>query len=163
MQELKKCPCGSVPKSLQINAQDRDKWAFVSGDCCGEWSIEYRNNYARVPSEESMERARVAWNNAPREALRQQTAPVDLEQFREACHWMKAHGSLQRCAEADRLLSIIDNSSQRPVVDDARMARALEWLRAIAECSEDPADKPHIEAIEEAISAYQQNNGDQKR
>lgn len=45
-------------------------------------------------------------------ALRQKTAPVDLEQFREACHWMKAHGSLQRCAEADRLLSIIDNAGK---------------------------------------------------
>lgn len=126
MQDLKKCPCGNAPKSLQINAQDRDKWAFVSGDCCGEWSIEYRNNYARVPSEESMERARVAWNNAPREALRQQTAPVDLEQFREAveslCNGAGSMSSAEwarREAERKRLLSIIDNSSQQPVADDA--------------------------------------------
>ena len=65
--------------------------------------------------------------------------------------------------EVEAVRAIAAAIRQRPVVDDARMARALEWLRAIAECSEDPADKPHIEAIEEAISAYQQNNGDQKR
>lgn len=35
------------------------------------------------------------------------------------CHWMKVHGSLQQCAEAKRLLSIIDNSSQQPVAEDA--------------------------------------------
>lgn len=88
MQDLKKCPCGSTPKSLQINAQDRDKWAFVSGDCCGEWSIEYRNNYARVPSEESTERAREAWNNAPRAALRQRPVVDDAMVERAAEAWL---------------------------------------------------------------------------
>lgn len=63
---IKPCPCGQVPGALQINGQDRDKWATVSGACCGEWSVEFRNGYARIPSAESDELARAAWNGAPR-------------------------------------------------------------------------------------------------
>ena len=64
--QIKPCPCGRTPTKLHINAQDRDKWASVSGDCCNEWSIEYRNGYARIPSDESMELALAAWNAATR-------------------------------------------------------------------------------------------------
>ena len=45
---------------------------------------------------------------------------------------------------------------QRPVVDDARMARALEWVRVMAM---QDANGSHLPAIEEAIAAYDPNCG----
>lgn len=87
--------------------------------------------------------------------------------------------------EADRLLSIIDNAHQpapvvdewcrdyhcagdcgmrghgwqhSPVVDDTRMARALEWVRALAKpCSAE--EREMLNSIEEAIAAYNPNCG----
>ena len=85
-------------------------------------------------------------------------APVDLEQFREAVTcWHDAalpanDVEAKRKAEAKRLLSIIDNAGK---VDDARMARALEWVRvrALAKpCSVE--EREMLSAIEEAIAAY---------
>lgn len=46
-----------------------------------------------------------------------------------------------------------------PVVDDARMARALEWLRAECGFYNNPEAHTHIPAIEEAIAAYDPNCG----
>ena len=46
---------------------------------------------------------------------------------------------------------------QRPVVDDARMARALEWVREATEGEAECAE--HLPAIEEAIAAYDPNCG----
>jgi len=64
------CPCGAVPKNLSVQGDGMaDKWGTVSGDCCGEWSIEFRNQYAGIPSEESTALATVAWNAAPRQPL----------------------------------------------------------------------------------------------
>ena len=63
---LKSCPCGATPDALHISGEVKAKWAFVSGSCCGEWSIEYRNNYADLSSPEAMELATTAWNEAPR-------------------------------------------------------------------------------------------------
>ena len=46
MISLKPCPCGVTPKELGITgAGQGDKWAHVSGNCCGHWEIEFRTNY----------------------------------------------------------------------------------------------------------------------
>ena len=159
-------------------------------------------------------------------ALRQQPAPVDLEQFREAVECLcNGAGSIssaewaRRDAERKRLLALIDNAgkvetagvptdgglAQRgeawlkvaqalnwyapwwlngegtgrekavaaikkmakvygatqpaPVADDARMARALEWVRDVAQGMPASAAKEHLPAIQEAIAAYDPNCG----
>ena len=47
---------------------------------------------------------------------------------------------------------------QPPVVDDARMARALEWVRALTKpCSAE--EREMLNSIEEAIAAYDPNCG----
>lgn len=66
MSELKICPCGKIPRNLLINGLDYSKWAYVSGDCCGIWEVEYRNNYHKLDSTEAMEAAKTEWNNADR-------------------------------------------------------------------------------------------------
>jgi hypothetical protein len=63
---LKKCGCGKTPKNLSITQENSYKWAWVSGDCCGEWSIEFRTNYLDLESEECKALANEAWNSAPR-------------------------------------------------------------------------------------------------
>ena len=123
-------------------------------------------------------------------ALRQQPAPVDLEQFRLAVEALKVVGNALKqpdlIAEYDRLLSIIDNAGNAcglyrcvecddhyrvgtpcdcrsqpkpaPVVDDARMVRALWWLRDVSKIF--PVERhEHLPAIEEAIAAYDPNCG----
>lgn len=99
-------------------------------------------------------------------ALRQQPAPVDLEQFRLAVAAFKVVATQAKqpdvIAEADRLLSIIDNAHQpAPVVDDARMARALEWVRGEREPGGEMVfpSQSVLAAIEEAIAAYDPNCG----
>lgn len=47
----------------------------------------------------------------------------------------------------------------RPVVDDARMARALEWVLAECVVYSNPEARTHLPAIEEAIAAYDPNCG----
>jgi len=37
----------------------------VFGDCCGEWQVEFNNNYTQ-DKDKMAERARKAWNAAPR-------------------------------------------------------------------------------------------------
>ena len=61
------CPCGEYPNELAVveNGQGT-KWLIVSGDCCSEWSIEFRNNYAPIDSNECRTNALMAWNAAPR-------------------------------------------------------------------------------------------------
>lgn len=68
MADLKACPCGKVPAHLSVSSPegDRPKWARVSGDCCGEWEIEYRNQYEQLGMPASQDRATAAWNRAPR-------------------------------------------------------------------------------------------------
>lgn len=64
---LKKCPCGYFPRELIINdAGQGGKYAFVSGDCCDEWLTEFRSDYKDLNSQECMDLAIKAWNNAPR-------------------------------------------------------------------------------------------------
>lgn len=69
MKDLKECPCGKTPKKLFIVSADKaDKYAYVSSaDCCGEWEIEYRNDYK--VGDESYELAVEAWNRAPRKLI----------------------------------------------------------------------------------------------
>ena len=46
---------------------------------------------------------------------------------------------------------------QPPVVDDARISRALEWVRGATEG--DAGRREHLPAIEEAVAAYNPNCG----
>lgn len=64
--ELKPCPCGKTPKEVLIYGEDRDKWAFAYGDCCGDWHVEFRMHYLNVGSKEARKLAAEAWNEAPR-------------------------------------------------------------------------------------------------
>jgi len=63
---LAPCPCGKTPEDLGIDPGDTCKWAWVHGDCCGEWNIEFRTDFYEVDSEECMVLATKAWNDAPR-------------------------------------------------------------------------------------------------
>ena len=66
MSELKPCPCGVTPDNLHIYFNIFvDKLAWVSGTCCGEWSIEFQTNYG----EGLQNRAQEAWNEAPRSSV----------------------------------------------------------------------------------------------
>ena len=67
MSKLKRCPCGEIPTTLILadNGQG-GKWATASGDCCNEWSIEFRTYYAELDSDDCMDTAIEAWNNTPR-------------------------------------------------------------------------------------------------
>lgn len=65
--DLKRCPCGEIPTSLQITDNGQGaKWANVSGDCCGEWMIEVRTSYYSLDSDECMQCAIEGWNMANR-------------------------------------------------------------------------------------------------
>ncbi len=68
--ELKQCPCGKIPERLDIISEhNRPKWAYASPECCGEWMIEFRNQYDDVTSKESYRKAVVAWNETTRGGL----------------------------------------------------------------------------------------------
>ncbi len=75
--ELKPCPCGETPKDLAIvdNGQG-GKWAEVSGNCCGEWSIEFRTQYFPPDSNECIALAAEAWNEAPRNTRMEASPPT---------------------------------------------------------------------------------------
>ena len=64
MKKLKQCPCGEFPQSLNIEDKLSGKWIEVSGMCCGEWTLETRNNYAI--DDERDDNAALAWNSAQR-------------------------------------------------------------------------------------------------
>lgn len=69
LQRLKPCPCGKTPEKVCIyDAGQGGKWAWVSGDCCGEWNIEFRTSYHELDSSECMELAISAWNETKRGA-----------------------------------------------------------------------------------------------
>jgi len=63
--KLNRCPCGEIPTELCIDG-DRRKWSYVSGNCCGEWSVEFRSQYYQNNDPELMEYATKAWNSAKR-------------------------------------------------------------------------------------------------
>ena len=64
--EIKKCPCGKYPKSLNISEGSTSNWGYASGDCCGEWLSEFRSVNHDPMSKESYEQAIVYWNDMPR-------------------------------------------------------------------------------------------------
>ena len=66
---LMPCPCGKHPTELVIvDAGQGGKWAYVYGDCCSKWNIEFRTQYHPLDSNECMALALEAWNEAPRRA-----------------------------------------------------------------------------------------------
>lgn len=68
-EQLKPCPCGDVPKKLEIYHAGHttlDKWAWVSESCCGQWNIEFRTNYHSLDSSECMTCAISVWNGTKR-------------------------------------------------------------------------------------------------
>ena len=65
--QLKPCPCGKIPKELNIYGDfDGAKWAYVSSDCCGDWELEFRTQYSAWESEECKQYALERWNGAKR-------------------------------------------------------------------------------------------------
>lgn len=69
MTELKRCPCGKTPDKLFIqDAGQGGKWAYVGGDCCDSWEIEFRTSYYDIDSKDCEDIALEAWNSAPRGA-----------------------------------------------------------------------------------------------
>lgn len=68
--KLKPCPCGETPDQLCIMEGDI-KWAWVSGSCCGMWSLEFRTNYHPLDSEECMKLAIEGWNSSPRKEMKE--------------------------------------------------------------------------------------------
>lgn len=66
-EQLKACPCGKTPTVLSItDAGQGGKWANCTGNCCGEWTIEFRTMYHSLDSTECVDLAFKAWNEAPR-------------------------------------------------------------------------------------------------
>lgn len=63
--QLKPCPCGVVPRMLMINCADRAKYGQMTGDCCGEWTVDFKNGYASDKQVTQL-KAVTAWNDAPR-------------------------------------------------------------------------------------------------
>jgi len=64
---LKPCPCGETPSKLYIvDTGQGGKYADVIGDCCGDWKLEFRQQY--TSGEEAMALARYTWNTATRGA-----------------------------------------------------------------------------------------------
>ena len=68
MSALKQCPCGQIPEKLAIVGGHTEKYAYVVGECCGEWHIEFRTDYQPRGSSELHNLAEAAWNGAPRGA-----------------------------------------------------------------------------------------------
>lgn len=65
--ELAPCPCGSTPSALNVTGEFHSpKYGRVSGNCCGEWEIEFRNQYCEIGGIESTAKATKAWNDASR-------------------------------------------------------------------------------------------------
>lgn len=68
MNKLKRCPCGEIPSALYISdAGQGGKWAYVYGDCCNVWEVEFRSHYHDTEGEKCMLLAVEAWNEAIRD------------------------------------------------------------------------------------------------
>jgi len=63
---LEPCPCGSVPKSLEIVSMGQYKYALAVPSCCEEWMIEFRTVNYKLDSDETMDAAVLAWNISTR-------------------------------------------------------------------------------------------------
>ena len=62
---IEPCPCGKQPMMLMLELDRDKKRGHVFGDCCSEWMVEFNNNY-NVDKDKMAERAKAAWNRAPR-------------------------------------------------------------------------------------------------
>lgn len=62
---IEPCPCGKQPTMLMLELDADKKRGHVFGDCCSEWMVEFNNNY-NVDKDKMAERAKAAWNRAPR-------------------------------------------------------------------------------------------------
>ena len=61
------CPCGDYPTVLIItDAGQGGKWAHVHGDCCSQWTLEFRTEYNDIESDACTALATSAWNQASR-------------------------------------------------------------------------------------------------
>jgi hypothetical protein len=63
---LKPCPCGKVPTNLFLEGDHMQKYRNATCDC-GDWSVEYRNDYA--DGDKARIKAERAWNEARRADL----------------------------------------------------------------------------------------------
>ncbi len=63
---LQLCPCGQTPSALWVYPSNTCKYAYVSGDCCGEWNLEFRTEYNDLDSDACMNLAIHYWNHAVR-------------------------------------------------------------------------------------------------
>jgi len=114
MKDLKKCPCGKTPKKLFIvSADTADKYAYVStADCCGEWDVEYRNDYKI--GDESYALAVEAWNNAARNNA--PSVSLDkLEELIQELNWSQE--ATKKLDPTSPLLSLV-NGIQK-LIDEA--------------------------------------------
>ena len=66
MKDLQPCPCGQTPTALGLQPGDTGSWAFTFGNCCSDWNVEFRLYHEPLDSDDAMELAIEAWNNAPR-------------------------------------------------------------------------------------------------
>ncbi len=74
---LARCPCGEVPDEVGTMSGVSSKHAWVGGNCCGEWFVEFRTNYEPIGSPERMALATKAWNKANRGGLRDHFHELD--------------------------------------------------------------------------------------
>ena len=62
------CPCGRIPTRLCLTEASSSKYAFVCGDCCGEWFIEFNTQYQKLTAEGCKSLGTEAWEAASRSA-----------------------------------------------------------------------------------------------
>ena len=69
MTRLKPCPCGKVPERMIITTNrwsEYGQWEYVYGSCCKAWIIEAEMLWEPPGSDEAVQRATRAWNEAVR-------------------------------------------------------------------------------------------------
>lgn len=122
---LLSCPCGKTPTRLLIDDGPPCKWAYVTGDCCSEWSVEFRTNYKATNSSACMALAIAAWNSTPRvrssdDATKQQAILIETlsnRWFESAEEIAREHHSEERGSWDDdeafgRYATLIDCRSE---------------------------------------------------
>jgi len=121
MSELKACPCGKTPDRLSITESATSKWAFVSGDCCGDWLVEFRTNYHDLASSEMYELAEKAWNEMPRtdEARIRREAQRSWRRV-----WRDQRNDKQSPSEEDMETPL---ASTRLIAEERAIAKWLGW------------------------------------
>jgi len=66
MSDLKPCPCGKTPTTIDLNGwYPMQKWTVAMPDCCNEWMFEFRSGYSKDQFEVE-QWAKEAWNEMPR-------------------------------------------------------------------------------------------------